>query len=806
MPSRTQWIYYVICALGLALYLWAADAQMRTAALPGDFPIDTVSYPAQIFGTTAGSPAELAFLVQGLGVGRRVQITQSDGSSLDTVLVRQFSFSHRFSTYLSGLLLWAVGIIFFAPRAQQPAIRDFFWASFFYGVAIMTGGVFHPPDLKASSVLLPILRIFSIPLVMSFFVCLSLEFPHQHRVFREKKMVAGLFALPAAVALLYALVLVRYLRQPGPELWADIAIPAQLSRLVLVGYFITGGVLFYMSGSRAQRSRERAQVKWILWGIGIGAAPFVFLWTLPQMLGLGPLIKLEHTRIFAIACPLSFAVAVVRYQFLNIDVIIRRSLIYAGLAGVMVFIYTLISAWIGEIIQARFPQISRTVSIASIVVPVILFNPTRKVVGRFVDRTFFKIRGTYEKGIRLLQARLQDTVGHEDVVDVLHASLRENLHPKRSAVILRYQDQTFRSEEPEVHIPEAVFTKFMWLLESERPVATPWSTSMAELESESFPKEYRDRGYLLAMSLTAADECRGVLLLGEKESERRYLEEDVDFLTRAVALVRPALERINLVQRVAEETMARRQLDELNRLKNEFLSRVAHDLRTPLTSIRWSSQNLIDGVAGETSHNQQEYLYAIQTSANHLTRLVNNLLEISKLESGDAEITLEPIELDEIVDSALVCLRPIAGAKNVEFRRSFGAGSHRAMANQGMMLEVVNNLIENAIKFSPHGSEVEIELSRYEAWNRLAVRDQGPGIPETDREVIFERFRQGKGSSGTEQEGFGLGLYVVKSFVEAVNGKVWAENHPEGGAKFVCLMPAYSSTTGSVDEGERTDC
>ena len=272
-----------------------------------------------------------------------------------------------------------------------------------------------------------------------------------------------------------------------------------------------------------------------------------------------------------------------------------------------------------------------------------------------------------------------------------------------------------------------------------------------------------------------------------------------------VAHAHPTLERLGLVQQVAEEAFARFQLDELNRMKSEFLSRVAHDLRTPLTSIHWSSQNLIDGVAGETNPDQREYLQAIQASANHLSRLVNNLLEISRLESGKAELEPEPVALDEIVGSSLVSLRPIAGAKGVKFQLEFTDEPHRARATQDMALEVVNNLIENAIKFAPEESNIEIELSKEGDWQRLAIRDHGPGIPEEDREAIFERFRQSRQTSATSSEGFGLGLYVVKSFLEAVQGKVWAENHPEGGARFVCLMPTWSTAVETSNEGERTD-
>jgi signal transduction histidine kinase len=793
MPSRTQWIYYVICALGLSIYLWAGAVQMRTSALPDDVAIEGLSYPVRVGGRTAGSPKELAFLVQGLGVGRQIDIVQSDGRRITTQLVGQFSIIHRVSTYLSGFCFWAVCLVFFAPRTDRPANRDFFWASFFYGLAVMVGGVFHPVQPYGEEILLPVLRIFAIALVMAFFVLLSLEFPQEHRWFRDPPFaVRTLFAVPIAVALWYSLALVNYLLQPSPERYAGLAFPAQFSRLVFVAYFVAGGALFYRSGSRADRSREKAQAKWILWGIGFGAVPFVFLFTLPQIFGLESLIPLEYTRLFSIACPLSFAVAVVRYQFLDIDVIIRRSLIYFCLAGVMVFVYILIGVWIGGRIQSRVPEVSRAISIVSVIIPVILFNPTHRWIGRFVDRTFFKIRDTYNKAIANLQDLLQETLGNQQIVRVLHASLRDNLRPKQSAVLLRFQDQTYRAvdqpgnEQLSVRLAELPVA-------SSGIIAKRSSTSVPELETENFPERYRELGYLLAVPMSIADECEGLVLLGEKESERRYVEQDLDFILGAVSKVRPVLERIVLVQRVAEEALARRQLAELNRLKSDFLSSVAHDIRTPLTSIQWSSQNLMDGVAGETNHNQRSYLQAIQASTSHLSRLVNNLLEISRLEVGGTEISLEPVDVEEVANSVLLSLKPIADAKRVVFQMRSKSLAQRARANHGMTLEVVNNLIDNAIKFSPVGSEIDIELTQHEEWCKLAVRDRGPGIHESDREVIFERFRQGRHDSTGSQQGFGLGLFVVKSFVEAVDGKVWAENHPDGGARFVCLLPAWPS-------------
>ncbi|HMB69274.1 MAG TPA: ATP-binding protein, partial [bacterium] len=547
------------------------------------------------------------------------------------------------------------------------------------------------------------------------------------------------------------------------------------------------------SGQRAERSRERDQVAWIVWGIGIGAVPFVILFTLPAIFGQEPMIPLAVTRLFSIACPLAFALAIVKHQFLDIDVIVRRSLIFAGLAAVLVFVYFLLGVWLEGFLGDRLPTLARVVSVAAVVVPVLLFGPTRRWIARAVDRSLFQIRDSQRRALEDLGERLRETLRHEDVVEALRGAVEDSLRPRRCAVLLRQGGRTVRAgDDGDPRTGDRVFADFAeWFLAPGRPVAATEATAVPELESDRFPPAVREAGYVLAVPVPVSDDCRALILLGERRSGRRYLDLDLDFTAGVAARALPALERVGLVQRIAEEAMARSQLDELNRQKSEFLSRVAHDLRTPITSIRWSVQNLIDGVAGETTSKQREYLGAMHASVGHLSRLVEDLLEIGRLESGAAEVRITRVDLDSVVEESLQTLRPIAGAKDVRLETRIPSREHRARANADMVLAVVNNLVENAVRFAPKESAVEVSLTRDDRWQRLTVRDRGPGVPETDREAIFERFRQGTARRGDPGRGFGLGLYVVRSFLEAMDGRVWAENHPDGGACFVCLIPAW---------------
>ena len=226
-------------------------------------------------------------------------------------------------------------------------------------------------------------------------------------------------------------------------------------------------------------------------------------------------------------------------------------------------------------------------------------------------------------------------------------------------------------------------------------------------------------------------------------------------------------------------------------MKSDFLARVAHDLRTPLASILWSTENLLDGVTGEISESQAEYLRSVHASAGHLNRLVTNLLEISRLEQGGLDLSLEPLDLRVALEEAAATARPLALAKNVEIRVMVPPDPLIARSNAGKLLEVFLNLLDNAVKFSNPGGAVTLEAGFDVSPQRVAVhvRDAGPGLGNADPAGLFERFSQGAPSPYGSRRGFGLGLYIVRSYVEMMGGEVAAANHPDGGAVFTCTFP-----------------
>jgi signal transduction histidine kinase len=206
---------------------------------------------------------------------------------------------------------------------------------------------------------------------------------------------------------------------------------------------------------------------------------------------------------------------------------------------------------------------------------------------------------------------------------------------------------------------------------------------------------------------------------------------------------------------------------------------VSHDLRTPLTSIRGYAEGIEDGTV-----EPREAAAVVGREAGRLERLVGDLLALARLRQGVLEIRREPVDLGAVAREAEERLRPAAAEADVAVRV---AGDGRASADHGRTLQVVSNLLENAVRVSPEGGTVTIAVAPGE----LAVSDQGPGIPEEEIPRAFERFRLRSRAGRGSPEGAGLGLAIVRELSEAMGGSAAVENLPAGGARFTIRLPAH---------------
>jgi signal transduction histidine kinase len=236
------------------------------------------------------------------------------------------------------------------------------------------------------------------------------------------------------------------------------------------------------------------------------------------------------------------------------------------------------------------------------------------------------------------------------------------------------------------------------------------------------------------------------------------------------------------------------ELEEASQHKSEFLANMSHELRTPLNAIIGFSQVLRDEMVGGVNEKQAEYLDDIISSGNHLLSLINDVLDLSKVEAGQVELEVHPFSLREALERGVVMVRERATEDGVRVAFVTDLEVDVVAGDERRIKQVIFNLLSNAVKFTPAGGEVDVSATRANGEVRVSVADTGPGIPPEDQERIFEEFQQSETGVGL-REGTGLGLALSKRYVELHGGRIWVESELGRGSTFTFALPAGSSTS-----------
>jgi PAS domain S-box-containing protein len=228
---------------------------------------------------------------------------------------------------------------------------------------------------------------------------------------------------------------------------------------------------------------------------------------------------------------------------------------------------------------------------------------------------------------------------------------------------------------------------------------------------------------------------------------------------------------------------------EAERVKKEFTSTLSHELRTPLTSIIGSLQLINTGVVGELDKDIGEMTLVAERNGQRLLDLINDLLDVEKIESGKLTLSPEVLAIDELVREAMLLNKAFGDRFRVRFELACSLPGRKVLADRKRLLQVMTNLLSNAAKFSPEGDAVEIRMEESGPDVRVEVQDHGPGIPEAFRSRIFGRFAQADSTASRQKGGTGLGLAICKRLIEMMHGKIGFEDRPGGGTTFWFELP-----------------
>lgn len=296
----------------------------------------------------------------------------------------------------------------------------------------------------------------------------------------------------------------------------------------------------------------------------------------------------------------------------------------------------------------------------------------------------------------------------------------------------------------------------------------------------------------LAVPMVAGDVLIGVLDV-QSEQPGRFTDEEVLIYTTLASQVAVAVQNARLY---AEQVNVADRLREVDRLKSEFLASMSHELRTPLNSIIGYAEILLDGIDGELTDEMQEDVAAIYESGRHLLNLINDVLDLAKIEAGQMDLRRERVRLHELVERDVVApARVLVKDKPVELLVDIPADLPEVFADPLRLCQIMNNLLGNAAKFTEEGSiTVQAEVYQHDPrYVLVSCADTGIGIPPEKLPVIFERFRQVDQSYTRRIGGTGLGLAITRELVEMHGGQLWVESQPGVGSTFYFTLPVSGS-------------
>ncbi len=239
---------------------------------------------------------------------------------------------------------------------------------------------------------------------------------------------------------------------------------------------------------------------------------------------------------------------------------------------------------------------------------------------------------------------------------------------------------------------------------------------------------------------------------------------------------------------VLDYSMAERKLTELNQLKNKFLGMAAHDLRNPLVSVRGLSEILLMDDSEKIGDEQKEYIRMINVTSNEMLNIVNDLLDVSVIESGKLELKKERCSLREIIAGRVKLFQLSARQKKMSITVNFMEDVY-AIVDSNRIAQAVDNFIGNAIKYSPAGTTIYVALEKVQASVKVSVKDQGQGIAEEEQEKLFGDFQKLSSQTTGGEKSTGLGLSIVKKIIEAHKGSVGVESALGKGSVFYFIIP-----------------
>ncbi|MGH7456956.1 MAG: sensor histidine kinase, partial [bacterium] len=350
-------------------------------------------------------------------------------------------------------------------------------------------------------------------------------------------------------------------------------------------------------------------------------------------------------------------------------------IVYSLLTGAIIAFYLLLVGLAGQFFHDLSPQANSFIAISFTLLAATIFHPAKQRIQQFVDRTFYRVKYNYRLAINAFSPLMVAAKSRGETLELLLAHIETSIPLEKMAVLLPrngvFEIAASRGvkEEEKAWLGFAEHDEVIRLAKIQAKPLAKAGCADSSVAAYLQLLEHFDRTrmeILLPVEMSAGQ--WGFLVLGQKRSGTRYSVEDLELLSMLALETFSALERIHFQEMTIYERAEKEKIEILSQLKSEFISLVSHELRTPLTAIRWAAQNLLDGIPAKSPPKVEHYLKGIHESSLHLSRMIENLLDVSKIESGKLEILPQSVCLAEMIATVIHSATPLLAEKNLQIQ------------------------------------------------------------------------------------------------------------------------------------------
>lgn len=625
------------------------------------------------------------------------------------------------------------------------------------------------------------------------------------KAFPNKELVINKTFLKILIGLTLFVQLIAFtpLIFSGVTISANQITPTPAPGIILFAFLFMGlpiaGIFEIYRKYRRSTGVERQQLKFLVFGISITFTLliitnfiFVLLFKLSNFVIFGPMFSLIFVGVIFYT--------ILKHRLLAIRLILARSVAYVFLIAVLASIYTIGIFFISRyIFYGETPTQQRFTSALLALFIVLTFEPLKNAVQKATDRVFFRSKYNSDEIILELTTIIASNVKLKDLTQKTLHKLLNDLQIERGAfIIYRKQNKFTISADGYRKLPnfkkEAIDSiyrlKKMVMLDEEK------DKNMRQLMHQL--------GVEIVVPLSDREQSEGLLVLGSKKSGEMYTPQDVKILEIFGPVISIAIQNAKsyeeirsfnktLSERVAAATKelqeSHEKLQTLDKQKDKFLGMASHELKTPITSIKAFSQVLYRKIDKKEHKEYASLLENINAQTDKVTKLINDLLNVSNIEEGKLVLNKEKFDADELIEKTISDIQFTTDTHTIIKK---GRIKTSAYGDADRLSQVVSNLLTNAIKYSPRANKVIVSVSENAMQALITVKDYGPGINKEDQQKIFDRFYRTKDHEEKNIAGFGLGLYIAAEIVKRHDGELQVASSKGKGSVFSFTIPLYS--------------